>query len=364
MLNNRTLWAVVVAVAFGAAGAYAQDDAASASGDTSAAGADAAAADGGAESASSEEGGGEAAEPPAPPVKPRPAERMPLASKSLLLGIVNTGQHIVAVGDRGNIVVSNDGDHWAQVDVPVRATLTAVTFIDDKQGWAVGHDATVLHTTDGGKTWHLQNFQPELEKPLLAVYFADAQNGLAVGAYGLMLHTTDGGTSWSELEATAIREDELHLNSITKLGNGELFVTGEQGMLGVSKDGGATWEKLPAPYEGSLYGALPKGDKGALVYGLRGNVFTTDDVRSNQWTKVDIGSATSMFGGTLLPSGEPALVGLSGAAAILKSDGTVQQKKIEAIAGTLGTGTLSAAIPWKDQVLAVGELGVAHINLN
>ena len=39
-------------------------------------------------------------------------------------------------------------------------------------------------------------------------------------------------------------------------------------------------------------------------------------------------------------------------------------KKIEAMAGTLGTGTLSAAIPWKDQVLAVGELGVAHIHLN
>jgi photosystem II stability/assembly factor-like uncharacterized protein len=373
MLNSRTLWAVVVAVAFGAAGVYAQDEAAPASGEAAAGSTEAAPADSGSEasadasgsdSGTSEEGGGEAAEAPAPPVKPRPAEKMPLASKSLLLGIVNTGQHIVAVGDRGNIVVSNDGDHWAQVDVPVRATLTAVTFIDDKTGWAVGHDATVLHTADGGKTWQLQNFQPELEKPLLAVYFADAQNGLAVGAYGLMLHTTDGGTSWSELEASSIREDELHLNSITKLGNGELFITGEQGMLGVSKDGGATWEKLPAPYEGSLYGALPRGDKGALVYGLRGNVFSTDDVRSNKWAKVDIGSATSMFGGTLLPSGEPALVGLSGAAAILKSDGTVQQRKIEAIAGTLGTGTLSAAIPWKDQVLAVGELGVAHINLN
>jgi photosystem II stability/assembly factor-like uncharacterized protein len=374
MLNTRTLWAVAFAVALGAAGAYAEEPAAPAATDAPAASTDAAAADSGSaasgsdssgsDSGSSAEEGGAAAAAPAPPVKPRPAEMMPLASKSLLLGIVNTGQHVVAVGDRGNIVVSNDGEHWAQVDVPVRATLTAVTFIDDKTGWAVGHDATVLHTGDGGKTWQLQNFQPELEKPLLAVYFADAQHGLAVGAYGLMLHTTDGGTSWSELEASAIREDELHLNSISKLGNGELFITGEQGLLGISKDGGATWEKLPAPYDGSLYGALPKGDKGALVFGLRGNVYATDDVRSNKWTKVDIGSATSMFGGTALPNGEIALVGLSGVAAILKSDGSVQQKKIEAMAGTLGTGTLSAAIPWKDQVLAVGELGVAHINLN
>lgn len=364
MNTTRTLWALVAAACIAATGVLAQDQAATAPGD--AAPAEGASADGssGSSGESSGDGGGEAAEAPAPPVKPRPAEILPLASKSLLLGIANTGKHLVAVGDRGNIVVSNDGDNWAQVEVPVRATLTAVTFIDENQGWAVGHDAAVLHTGDGGKTWQLQNFQPELEKPLLAVYFADAQHGLAVGAYGLMLSTADGGASWADLPAQAIREDELHLNAIAKLGDGELFIVGEQGMLGISKDAGATWEKLEAPYEGSLYGALPRGDKGALVYGLRGNVFTTDDVRSNKWTKVDIGSATSMFGGTMLPDGQPALVGLSGAAAIFKPDGTIAQKKIQAMAGTLGTGTLSAAVPFKGNLLAVGELGVCHINLN
>ncbi|HKY90502.1 MAG TPA: YCF48-related protein, partial [Nevskiaceae bacterium] len=208
MLKTRTLWAVAVAVGVGVTGAIAQDESAPAAEDAAAPaeGADASGSYG--DSEGSGEESTEAAEAPAPPVKPRPAEKMPLASKSLLLGIVNTGRHIVAVGDRGNIVVSNDGDHWAQVEVPVRATLTAVTFIDDKQGWAVGHDAAVLHTGDGGRTWQLQNFQPELEKPLLAVYFADAQKGLAVGAYGLMLQTADGGTSWSELDAASIREDE------------------------------------------------------------------------------------------------------------------------------------------------------------
>src|SRR5690606_35571585 len=124
----------------------------------------------------------------------------------------------------------NDGTHWAQVSTPVRATLTAVTFADKGHGWAVGHDAVILHSDDGGRNWKLQNFQPELERPLLDVLFSDARNGMAIGAYGLFLVTSDGGASWSELDAPPIREEELHLNDITRLGNGDYFVVGETGM--------------------------------------------------------------------------------------------------------------------------------------
>lgn len=319
-----------------------------------------------AEDAASEEVAAEdEAEPeeaPAAPVKPRPSEPAYLASRSVLLGVSNSGKHLIAVGDRGNIVASNDGVNWAQVEVPVRATLTAVEFVDEQHGWAVGHDATILHSKDGGRTWALQNFQPELEKPFLDVMFTDTSNGIAIGAYGLFMVTRDGGASWVEQEAAAIREEELHLNAITLLGNGEYFVVGETGMMGVSADG-SNWERLTAPYEGSLYGAIPRGDKGALIYGLRGNVYTSDDVRAGNWTKVDVGTVASFFGGTLLPSGDIALVGLAGEVAIITASGQVKNTKVEAMAGVTGSGTLSGAIPWKNGVLAVGELGVSRLGL-
>lgn len=305
---------------------------------------------------------GDAAEAFAAPVKARPAEIVPLASRSLLLGVSNSGKHLIAVGDRGNIVASNDGTNWAQVLVPVRATLTAVEFVDEMHGWAVGHDAVILHTKDGGQTWALQNFQPELEKPLLDVMFADASNGIAIGAYGLFMSTSDGGVTWTEAEAAAVREEELHLNGITRLGNGEYFIVGETGMMGVSADG-VTWERLAAPYEGSLYGAVPRGDKGAVIFGLRGNVYSSDDVRAGNWTKIDMGTVASFFGGTLLPSGDIALVGLAGEVAVLRADGSVKNTKVEAMAGVTGSGTLSGAIPWKNGVLAVGELGISRLGL-
>lgn len=304
----------------------------------------------------------EAAEAPAIPVKPRPAEPARLAAKSLLLGIANTGKHLIAVGDRGSIVASNDGTNWAQVAAPVRAMLTSVTFADENKGWAVGHDAVVLHTADGGKTWQMQNFQPELEKPFFDVLFLDAQRGFAIGAYGLFMTTTDGGVSWAELAAPAVREEELHLNALTRLNNGDLILVGESGMMGVSS-GGENWERLTAPYDGSLYGAIPRGEKGAVIYGLRGNAYSTDDVRANTWTKLDLGTVASFFGGTALPSGDIALVGLSGQVAIIKADGSIKNTKIEALAGVTGTGTLADAIPWGNSVLTVGELGVSRVAL-
>ena len=86
-----------------------------------------------------------------------PAQISPLASRSLLQAVAKAGDRLVAVGQRGHIVVSTDGGTtWKQSPVPVSSDLTAVYFVDDKQGWAVGHDGVILHTADGGDTWQLQ----------------------------------------------------------------------------------------------------------------------------------------------------------------------------------------------------------------
>lgn len=299
-------------------------------------------------SAQAQEEGGE----PAVEVKPRPAEKMPLTPKSLLLDVTHTGDRYVAVGDRGAIILSPDGQSWEQVDVPVRAALTAVHFPDPQHGWAVGHDAAIVATADGGKTWALQYFQPELEKPLLDVLFLDASRGFALGAYGLLLQTADAGKTWTEVDAPSIREEEMHFNSLTRLGNGHLFIAGESGMLAVSGDEGKSWTKLKSPYDSSYFGALPVGEKGALVYGLRGNAYVTQDVRSNRWTRLETNSVASMFGGTVLPGGERVMVGLNGVIFVTDEAGAVRGLQTP-------TGTpLSAAIPLNGGLLAVGESGV------
>ena len=95
----------------------------------------------------------------------------PLASQSLILDGTMAGDAIVVVGERGHILKSVDqGRSWQQVIVPTRATLTAVTFIDAKNGFAVGHDALILRSQNGGQSWQRMYHAPEEERPLLDVY--------------------------------------------------------------------------------------------------------------------------------------------------------------------------------------------------
>lgn len=298
----------------------------------------------------------EASAPAPTPAKPYPAELMPRASQRLTLDLVNTGEHLLAVGERGHILVSNDGEHWGQVPVPVQSTLTAVSFVDAQHGWAVGHDSTILATTDGGRSWKLQNFQPEKETAFLDVLFVDLQRGYAVGAFGLFYATTDGGAHWAEVEAKAVREEELYFHSITKLNDGSLFIAGETGMLGVSSDG-VNWQRLQSPYEGTFFGALPHGAKGAMAFGLRGNVYVTDDVRSNRWTRLPLETLASFYGGALLPDGRTVLAGLSGEVLLIDAAGK---------GASLPSGvsySLAAVLPIKNGLVLAGENGLKRLNL-
>ena len=86
-----------------------------------------------------------------------PAMPSKLAAYAPLIGVAKAGKRIVAVGLYGHIVYSDDeGKSWMQAQVPVSSDLVAVSFTDEKNGWATGHYGVVLHTTDGGATWSKQ----------------------------------------------------------------------------------------------------------------------------------------------------------------------------------------------------------------
>lgn len=80
-----------------------------------------------------------------------PARLTDLAPENLLTDATRVGDRIVAVGERGHIIYSDDeGKTWVQGEVPVSVTLTAIDFGTDTHGWAVGHSGVVLKTTDAG----------------------------------------------------------------------------------------------------------------------------------------------------------------------------------------------------------------------
>jgi len=285
------------------------------------------------------------------------AEKSPKASRGLLLDVASTGERLVAVGERGNILASRDGRRWAQVDVPVRATLTAVTFASPTQGWAVGHDVTILHTADGGRNWALQHQDVARQQPLLDVLFVDETRGFAAGAFGMLFATTDGGQSWAEVDAPVFKEDSFHLHSLTRLHNGSLLIAGERGLLAWSADG-TQWTRLASPYEGSFFGAVARGEAGVIVFGLRGNTFAADDASAPQWRKLEVQSTRTLFAGSALDDGSTVLVGADGAVVLVRPDDGVEDQSMKARVAERVGGTLSATVPWQGQLVTVGELGV------
>jgi len=251
----------------------------------------------------------------------RPAEIEPLASSSLLLDLAVAGQRLVAVGERGHVMLSDDhGATWRQAkSVPTRVLLTAVFFVDAEYGWAVGHDETILNTADGGENWTRSHFAPEAQQPLLDLWFANRVSGIAVGAYGAYFTTNDGGRHWSSARFSApptqpANEDEpppdYHLNRIVGVGN-RLYVAAEGGKLYRSDDRGASWRALPSPYQGSFFGLVPIRGEGLLAFGLRGHLFRSADA-GETWHELESHTTAMLTDGIAINDLRVVIGGLAG----------------------------------------------------
>ncbi|WP_288370685.1 YCF48-related protein [uncultured Marinobacter sp.] len=336
-----------------------------------------------------------------------PALMSDLAPESLLNDVTRAGDRIVAVGERGHVIYSDDeGQTWTQAEVPVSVTLTAVDFGSDSSGWVVGHSGVVLHSGDAGATWQLQfdglqaaelviesreeqiaameerieqapeeekgdlewalddllfaleNVQADMEigpvNPLLDVWFEDDQHGFVVGAYGMVLRTQDGGETWEDWAPNLSNPQNFHLNSVARVTGGALVIVGEAGQVHVSVDNGDTWERRESPYDGSLFGVMGTGKVNEiLAFGLRGNtLFSTDLGRS--WTMVPNEGGATLNNGAVADDGRIILVGNSGAVLVSSNGGESFRAHFRNDReGVMGVVPLSGT-----NLLLVGEGGV------
>lgn len=246
-----------------------------------------------------------------------PAVSARLAKRSVLLDIHGQAASAIAVGERGHILLSADhGKSWTQQPSPTRRTLNAVNWVDSKIVWAVGHQSVVLRSQDGGKSWAKIQVLDDPETAFLDVLFVDSKKGFIVGSYGKLFSTNDGGEKWSEV----VQEDDPHFYEIVSAGDGVLWLIGEFGTVWRSTDLGQAWEPLDALYEGTFFGALPLAKRGAVVFGLRGNIFRSEDGAA--WQKIETRTSALLHGGTTLSDGRMVLT--AGAGELLLSENSGQ----------------------------------------
>ncbi|MEO8806954.1 MAG: YCF48-related protein [Burkholderiaceae bacterium] len=227
-----------------------------------------------------------------------PAVRVRHATQAAMLASVRAGSRIVAVGDHGIVLLSDDAgkSHRQAKAVPTDVTLTSVSFVDDRRGWAVGHWGVVLHTTDGGETWALQRTDALQDRPLFAVHFFDGQHGVAVGLWSLVLVTEDGGAHWQAVEMPipdGARKADLNLLGLFADARGHLFAAAEKGNVLRSEDRGRHWQYLATGYKGSFWTGVATPDGALVVAGLRGSLYrSADDGRT--WSRIETRSKSSI----------------------------------------------------------------------
>ena len=279
-----------------------------------------------------------------------------LAKRSLLLDVHGRGERALAVGERGHVLLSTDGGkNWQQVAAPTRRTLTGVFLVDDQTAWAVGHQSVILKSGDGGETWTKANVENDPEIAYLDVLFLDVKTGFIVGSYGKFLLTSDGGNNWTE----AKQDDDPHFSHIIATPDGSLWLTGEFGTVRRSTDRAKRWEPLAMPYEGTFFGALPLDKGGAVVFGLRGNIFRSGD--GGEWLKIESPTKALLHGGLALA--DRRLVLSAGAGQLLVSADEGRSFRLATMPGAESATATSLWQAADGGVLLTSDKGVHRLEL-
>ncbi len=266
------------------------------------------------------------------------------ASRNPLLAVTRAGKRLVAVGQRGMVVYSDDGGvNWTQAKVAVGSDLVAVTFPTPQLGWASGHDGVVLHSADGGLSWTKQldgnaaahlveaayakradagdpaaakalkagrlDYQNGPDLPFLGVWFDNEREGYVSGSFGLLFVTHDGGVNWEPWFDHIDNEQGLNLNSVRGIG-GQVFIAAEHGTVFRLDRQQQRFLAASTGYGGSFFDLSGTADA-VLAFGLRGTVFRSAD-GGMRWDAVQSGIDASITAGTVLDDGQVVLVGQGG----------------------------------------------------
>lgn len=275
----------------------------------------------------------------------RPSVLAPKATESLVLDIARAaGDVLVAVGERGHILRSEDqGDTWTQVPSPTRTFLSAVA-CTGATCWAVGHLATILKSEDSGATWSLEHYSTNnipiegVEMPFLLfdLHLEGDKPPLVSGHFGFLLQA-DADGNWSHAQAKRHKPGEYdapllsnRLNGIARVANtnGTLWLASDLEMIEDAEGDllnvgtlfeavGDEWKAHHFQTEGEVFhGLLALPDGALLAFGNPGVLYRLDPA-SGKSTRIEGGGKTPLHGAFLTRENHLWVVGSSGT--ILKS---------------------------------------------
>jgi photosystem II stability/assembly factor-like uncharacterized protein len=269
--------------------------------------------------------------------------------KSLLLLLVILLTYTIALC-QWSVVKSVPARSFTQINVDVPPSrekrppvILSGQFIDDRTGWVASDDGSLIHTSDGGKTWVVQMIQPGVNlgatffvnnigifftskrigwliadyrdsatilrsntggrtwTPVFRpkykssafhnIWFLDERRGWVVGEYsdngksgGFILATNDAGVTWKAQYEGNGNESFLHDIRFTDAQNG--WAIGDDAILRTI-DGGKNWRRQELPVSSDLFGIDVIDSANVWIVGSAGSVFHSSD-KSGTWRQLPL----------------------------------------------------------------------------
>lgn len=228
-----------------------------------------------------------------------------------------------------------------------RDSFYAVAIPAEKVVWVAGAGGKIVRSEDGGDSWVRQIADTEVNLQGMAAF--DAQSAIAVGNQGVIVVTGDGGATWTKVPGPESSNPNKLLR--VRIFNETAWAVGEFGALLQSKDRGATWSRA-LPEEDRAWNDIAfVGERGWLV-GEFGSLMRSEDGGAT-WSGVTTPNKTSLMSVAFRDADNGVAVGLTGTL-MVTGDGGRTWKQIPALTREHLYGVI-----WdEDRWLAVGDKGV------
>ncbi len=205
-----------------------------------------------------------------------------------------SGEHGVAVGKLGTILMTYDGFHtWKRIACGTSKDFYALHFFDATTAVAAGVGGMILRSTDGGNSWSA--IISGTSDSLYKFSSLSPTSALLVGSNGTILKTTNKGLNWSRISSGTT----MSLLSVSSKGS-TCITTGKNGIILRSTDSGESWKSIPIDTKVDFYTVSWVTNSTVLVGGDSCAIYRSTDageswqfdrkiyIRDDQWTSDEI----------------------------------------------------------------------------
>lgn len=184
--------------------------------------------------------------------------------------------YVYVCGTPGVIIRSSDfGATWYSSDTGTTAYLWDIAFSEGRSlgiavgEIAVGTEARLLKSVDGGISWHMIP-APDKNLKYYSIAFDNKGNPWVGANDGSLFYSPDGASTWKKVDLPV----DMAVRSI-KIYDNKVIISGDFSKLLISNDMGKSWNQVSLPY-GFQY-ACEQSDTNIWTSGSMGSIYKIDN---------------------------------------------------------------------------------------